>query len=165
MVPKESGFNQSVAASGMCAGKAWRFPGSIATMRNGKLVQISHSCYHVETIRHPISSYVTTKLYGTYTFGCNNNTIFSKRAILTFLTVDVGYAAHVSLAAGRPWSCTPKWQYGDIVDFITFRVWNLVSASVPCQLLWLYYKVVLLGYKCISRFLATFLLFFSHILS
>ena len=21
------------------------------------------------------------------------------------------YAAHVSLAAGRPWSCMPKWQY------------------------------------------------------
>ena len=29
------------------------------------------------------------------------------------------YAAHVSLAAGRPCSCMPKWQYGDIVDFIT----------------------------------------------
>ena len=43
MVPKESGFNQSVAASGMCA----------RTMRDGKLVQMPHSCYHVETIRHP----------------------------------------------------------------------------------------------------------------
>ena len=30
------------------------------------------------------------------------------------------YAAHVSLAAGRPWSCMPKCQYGDIVDFIIF---------------------------------------------
>ena len=85
MVSKESGFNQSVAASGMCA----RFPGSIATMRDGKLVQMPHSCYHVENIRHPNSSYVTTKLYGTSTCGCNNNTIFSKRAILMFLTVDV----------------------------------------------------------------------------
>ena len=47
MVPKESGFNQSVAASGMCARKAWRFPGSIPTMRDGKLVQMPHSCYHV----------------------------------------------------------------------------------------------------------------------
>ena len=29
------------------------------------------------------------------------------------------YAAHVSLAVvGRPWSCMPKRQYGDIVDFI-----------------------------------------------
>ena len=30
--------------------------------------------------------------------------------------------AHVSLAAGRSWSCMPKWQYGDIVDLIVFRV-------------------------------------------
>ncbi len=87
MVPKESGFNKSVAASGMGARKA---QGSIATMRDGKLVQMPHSCHHVETIRHPNSSYVTTKLYGTPTCGCNNNTIFSKRAILKFLTVDVG---------------------------------------------------------------------------
>ena len=89
MVPKESGFDQSVAASGMCARKAWCFPGSIATMRDGKLVQMPHSCYHAETICHPNSSYVTTKLYGTSTCGCNNNTIFSKRAMLTFLTVGV----------------------------------------------------------------------------
>ena len=80
MIPKESGFNQSVAASGMCARKAWRFPGSIATVRDGKLVQMPHSCHHVETIRHPNSSYVTTKLYGASTCGCNNNTIFSKKA-------------------------------------------------------------------------------------
>ncbi len=89
MVPKEGGFNQSVAASGICARKACRCPGSIATMRYGKLVQMPHYCYHVETIRHPNSSYVTTKLYGTSTRGCNNNTIFLKIALLTFLTVDV----------------------------------------------------------------------------
>ena len=56
MVPKESGFNQSVAASGMCARIACRFPGSIVTIRDGKLVQMRHSCHHVETIRHPNSS-------------------------------------------------------------------------------------------------------------
>ena len=32
------------------------------------------------------------------------------------------YAAHISLVAGRPWSCMPKWQYGDLVDFTTVRV-------------------------------------------
>ena len=68
---------------------AWRFPGSPATARDGKLIQMPHSCHHAETIRHPNSSYVTTKLYGTSTRGCNNNRVFSKRAILTFLTVDV----------------------------------------------------------------------------
>ena len=89
MVPKESGFNQSVAASGMCARKA-RFRGSIVTIRDGKLLKMPHSCHHVETICHPNSSYVTTKLYGMSTCGCNNNTIFSK--ILTFLTAGVSRA-------------------------------------------------------------------------
>ena len=42
-------------------------------MRDGKLVQMPHSCYHIETIRHTNSSYITTKLYGTSTRGCNNN--------------------------------------------------------------------------------------------
>ena len=49
-------------------------------MRDGKLLQMPHSCHHVETIRHPNSSYVTTKLYRTSTCGCNINTIFSKNS-------------------------------------------------------------------------------------
>ncbi len=54
MVPKGSGFNQSVAASGMCARKLDVFhAGSNATMRDGKLVQMPHFCHHLETIRHP----------------------------------------------------------------------------------------------------------------
>ena len=53
-------------------------------MRDGKPVQMPHSCYHVETIRHPNSSYVTTKLYETSTCGCNNNTIFSKRLFVSY---------------------------------------------------------------------------------
>ena len=53
MFPKESGFNLSAAASGMCARKAWRFPGSSATMGDGIPLQMPHSCHHVETIRHP----------------------------------------------------------------------------------------------------------------
>ena len=56
MVPKESGFNQSVAASGICARKALRFPGSPAMMRGGKLLQMPHSCHHIETIEAFCSS-------------------------------------------------------------------------------------------------------------
>ena len=37
----------------------------------------------------PRSGYVTTKLHGTYTCRCNNNAIFSGRAIFTFPTVAV----------------------------------------------------------------------------
>ena len=59
MVPKESGLNQSVAASCMWACKEWRFPGSTSTMRDGKLLQMPHSYHHVETICHPNASYVT----------------------------------------------------------------------------------------------------------
>ena len=36
-------------------------------MRDTKLAQMPHYCHRVETIRHPSSSYVTTKLYGTST--------------------------------------------------------------------------------------------------
>ena len=86
MVPKECGFNQSETAYGLCAGIAWRFPCSSATARDGELIKIQHSCHHVDIIRHPNSSYVTTKLYGTSTCGCNNNTIFSERTIFTFPT-------------------------------------------------------------------------------
>ena len=77
MVPKESGFNQSVAASGMCARKAWRFPCSPAVERDGEVIQRQHFFHHGDTICHPKSSYVTTKLHGTSTCGCNNNAIFS----------------------------------------------------------------------------------------
>ena len=75
MVPKEGGFNQSETASGKCV----------------RVVTFStqHFCHHGGTICHPKSSYVSTKLYGTSTCGCNNNAIFSDRAIFTFPTVDV----------------------------------------------------------------------------
>ena len=82
MVPKESGFNQSVAASGMCARKAWHFPCSHAVARDGEVIQRHNFCHHGDTlICHPKSGYVTTKLHGTSTCGCNNNAIFSDRAI------------------------------------------------------------------------------------
>ncbi len=141
MVPKESGFNQSVAASGMCARKSWRFPGSTATVRDGKLLQMPHSCHHVETIRHQNSSYITTKLYGTSTCGWNNNTIFSKRAILTFLTVDVCRARY---RGGRQafimHAKVAIWRYCWLHYFscLKFRFCQSTVSTV-----WLYYKVVL----------------------
>ena len=46
---------------------------------------------HGDTICHPRSGYVglTTKLHGTSTCRCNNNAIFSDRAMFTFPTVAV----------------------------------------------------------------------------
>ena len=55
----------------------------------GEVIQMQHFCHHGDTLCHPKSGYVTTKLHGTSTCGCNNNAIFSGRAIVTFPTVVV----------------------------------------------------------------------------
>ena len=70
--------------------------------------------------RHPNSSYVTTKLYGTSTCGCINNSIFLEITIFTFLTGVV--CGHGGLAAAKPWWFMPKWKDGSTVEFIIFRV-------------------------------------------
>ena len=79
MAPKEGGLNQSETASGKSARVVWRFPCSSPTARDGQVIQRQHFCHRGGTICHPESSYVTTKLYGTSTCGCNNNAIFSDR--------------------------------------------------------------------------------------
>ena len=56
---------------------------------DGEVIQIQHFCYNGDTISHTKSGYVTTKLHGMSTGGCNNNAIFSGRAIFTFPAVVV----------------------------------------------------------------------------
>ena len=89
MVPKESGFNQSKTSCALCVHTLWHFPGSPAVARDSEVLQRQHFCHHGDTICHPKSGYVTTKLHGTSTCGCNNNAIFSVRAIFKFPTVSV----------------------------------------------------------------------------
>ena len=89
MVPKENGFNQSDTASCCCARTLCRFSGWPAMARDGKVIQRQHFCHHGDTICLPKSGYVTNKLHGTSTCGCNNNAMFSGRAIFTFPTVVV----------------------------------------------------------------------------
>ena len=72
----------------LICGHSVTFPCPPATVRDGKLIQMKYSCHHVDTIRHPNSSYVTTKMYGTSIRGCNNNRIFSGRTISFRLCVD-----------------------------------------------------------------------------
>ena len=72
-----------------------RFPCLPAVVRNGELIKMQHSCDRIDIIRHPNSSYVTTKLYGTSTCGCNNNTIFSER------TFHVSYRRCMPAALAR----------------------------------------------------------------
>ena len=54
--------------------------------RDGEVKQRQHFYHHGDTICHPKSGYVTTKLHGTSTCRRNNNAIFSDRAIFTFPT-------------------------------------------------------------------------------
>ena len=49
--------------------------------RDGEVKQRQHFYHHGDTTCHPKSGYVTTKLHGTSTRRCNNNAIFSDRAI------------------------------------------------------------------------------------
>ena len=85
MVPKECRFNQSETAYCLCAREAWRFRCSPTMARDGELIQTQYFCHHVDTICHPNSSSVSTKLYETSAFGCNNNTIFQNELFLRFL--------------------------------------------------------------------------------
>ena len=70
--------------------------------RDGEVIQRQHFCHHGDTICLPKSGYISTKLHGTSTCGCNNNAMFSGRAIFTFPTVIIQYAGHVNLAGEKP---------------------------------------------------------------
>ena len=89
MVPKESGCNQSETARALCAREVWHVPCSPAMARDGEVLQRQHFCHHGDTICHPKSCCITTKLHVTSTCGCNNNAIISDRAIFMFPTVVV----------------------------------------------------------------------------
>ena len=90
--------------------------------RDGDVKQSQYFCHHGDTICHPKSGYVTTKLHGTSTCQCNNNVISSDRAIFKFP------AGNVNLAAAEPWPFVPNWKDGNTVEFIVFRVYNSVSS-------------------------------------
>ncbi len=85
MIPKECGFSQSETASCLCVRISWHFPCSPAMARDGELIQTQYFCHHTDTICHPNSSYVTTKLHETSACRCNNNTIFQNELFSRFL--------------------------------------------------------------------------------
>ena len=88
--------------------------------RDGEVKQRQHFYNHGDTICHPKSGYVTTKLRGTSTCRSNNNYIFSDIAIFKFLPSM--YADHVNLAAEKHWQFMPNWKHGSVVEFIVFHV-------------------------------------------
>ena len=101
--------------------------------KDGAVKQRQHFYHHGDTICHPRSGYETTKLYGTSTCGRNNNTIFSEKKLFS-LFLPASYAGgHVDLATAS--LDDPKWKDGSTVEFIIFRVQNLLSGYIPCLIL------------------------------
>ena len=47
----------------------------------GEVIHMQHLCHHGDTLCHPKSGYVTTKLHGTSTCGSKNNAMFSGREL------------------------------------------------------------------------------------
>ena len=88
--------------------------------RDGEVKQRQHFYHHGDTICYPKSGYVTTKLHGTSTCRCNSNSIFSDRAIFSFLPST--YAGHVNLAAAKHGQFMPNWKDVSTVGLISFRV-------------------------------------------
>ena len=84
-----------------------------------------------DQISHPKSGYVTTKLHGTC--GCNNNAMFSGRAIFMFPTVVV--CRPRESGPGKALTVHAKCKYGSTVEIIVFRVQYFLSAYVACQIL------------------------------
>ena len=60
-----------------------------AMTRDCEVKQRQDFYHHGDIICHPKSGYVTTKLHGASTCRCNNNVIFSDRAIFKFPAVYV----------------------------------------------------------------------------
>ena len=68
--------------------------------RDGDVIQRQQFGHHGDTICLPKSGYVTTKLHGTTRCGCNNNALFSGRAIFRCPTVIV-CTVHVNIAGEK----------------------------------------------------------------
>ena len=103
--------------------------------RASEVIQMQHLCHHGDTICHPKSGYVTTKLHGTSTCGCNKlMRCFQAELFSSFLPRS--YAGHVNLAGERPSTrFMLNFKYGSPVEIIVFRVQYFFSAQLPYQIL------------------------------
>ena len=91
MLPKESGFNQSETLAVYAYANRDVFTGFF---------------HHGDTICHPKSSFVTTKLNG-----CLHGDATIMRSVQTkqfSLFLQPTYVGHVKLAAAKHWRCVPK---------------------------------------------------------
>ena len=93
--------------------------------RDGEVIQREHFYHPGDTIYHPKSGYVTTKLQGT-SVDATIMRSFQTELFSSFLLST--YAGHVNLAAAKHWQFMPNWKDDSTVELIIFRVLNFVSA-------------------------------------
>ena len=102
MVPKESGFNQSQTASGICEAflslRRHQFPSKVRLRNN------LPNCMESINVDATIMRFFQTELFSRF--------------------LPSTYAGHVNLAASKPWRFMQKYRYGDTVEFIIFRVFR-----------------------------------------
>ena len=102
-----------------CNGERW------LTYKNAAfLLSLTH------IIRHPNSSYLTTKLYGTSTCGCNNNTIFSERTIFTFPT---GVVCRAATLAWQWRIFDDSYQSANMAALLNCQLWGGGGALAQCM--------------------------------
>ena len=86
--------------------------------RDGEVKQRQHFHHHGDTIFHPRSGYVTTKL--TDAVDAIIMRSFQTELFSSFLSST--YAGHVNLAAAKHWQFIPNWKDGSTVELIIVRV-------------------------------------------
>ena len=135
MVPKDSTNQKQFAAYVRIA---WRFACSPAMARDGELIQMQYFFHHRDTICHPNSSYVTTKINDMKCRHVDVTIIRSFRKELFSRFLPSTYDGHVSLAAHS---------LGYAAKVAIWRHWWIhhftYTFKIPCQIFWLYCKVVL----------------------
>ena len=88
--------------------------------RDGEVKQRQHFCHHGDTICHPKSGYVTTKMHGTSTCRCSNNAIFSDKAIFKFPAST--YAGRVKVCPTYPQNVKKSKKIVSCVCFLHFSI-------------------------------------------
>ena len=76
-----------------------------AMARDGAIIQRQHCCHYGDTICHPRSGYVTTKLHGTSTADATIMRYYQRGLFSCLLSSP--YAAHVNLAVAKHWPFMP----------------------------------------------------------
>ena len=112
MVPKESGFNQSKRISHYAHAHCVVFQARLPWQGILKFYKGSIFFHHGDTICHPKSGYLTTKLHWMSIVDATIMRSFQTELFSCFL--PVAYSGHINLAATQPWQFqakVPRWRH------------------------------------------------------